>query len=46
MNRTSPNENYNTTPVKNSDFGQKWVKIGQIVAKFDSNSTQNPINEK
>ena len=29
-----PIESFNTTPVKNPDLGQKFVKTGQTVVKF------------
>ena len=46
LNRTPTTVHSHTIPVKNPNLDKKWVKIGEIVAKFDSNSTQKPINEK
>ena len=42
-NRTPPKANSNTTPVKNPVLGQTFVKIGQIVAKFELNPIQKSI---
>ena len=40
LNRTTPTGKSNVTPVKNSDLGQKWVKIGQIFDKFEKSPNQ------
>ena len=46
FNSTLKQSKFNTTPVKNTFLGQKLVKIGLIVAKFELNSTQKSILNK